>query len=597
MKKLSLIILLIISILQLQAQNEVPLTQVKDQAQITPEEVYEHIKFLASDSLKGRFPGTPESKVAANYILTDFKKSGLKPMFNNGFQTFEIPIKRKISSIRLKIDDFSCKYTEEYIPLMFSPTGNFTGKAVFAGYGFDLSDSTFKWNDYENLDVKGKWVVIFRGKPDVTGFPETFFDNDKEYDKVLTAADKGAIGVIFVNTEKYKNDELPQPCFGRVGKLSAIPAIAVKRFTGERLFKKANKNLSDIENQINRLNKPVNFEINTTITAKLDIEPVKIQTQNVVAILEGSDPNLKDEYIVIGAHYDHLGYGGCGSGSRMPDTIAVHNGADDNASGDAGLLELAEYLAANKDKIGRSIIFVAFGAEERGLLGSKYFIEHLPVDKDNIYAMLNMDMIGKSTGKLSVLGTGTGDNWENILNEIKYDTTQMKVEFTKNAFSGSDHASFYNAKIPVLFFYASSGKGYHTPFDDYDKINAQGEADVLKYIAQVAIKLSECPKGMYFQEVASKNSDNHSYGTRVKLGIVPTFEDTGNKGMKISGVTEDSPAEKAGLQANDIITGINNETVNNIYDYMNRMQKLKPGQKITVQINRNGENLNFEIQL
>ncbi len=569
------------------------------QEAITSEEVFAHIKFLASDSLKGRFPGTPESKIAANYILSDFLKSGLKPMFNDGFQPFEITIKRNVKSVSLKTGTFLCKYVEEYIPLMFSPSGSAYGEAVFAGYGIDIEDSTLSWNDYENLDVKGKWVVIFRGKPDANGYPETFFDNSiKEYDKVLTASDKGAVGVLFINPEKeYPNDKLPEPCMGRVGKQSPIPAFAAKRFTGKRLFRDVNKNLQDIENQINRLNKPITFELNTTISSKLEIEPVKVQTQNIVAYIEGADPNLKDEYIVIGAHYDHLGFGGCGSGSRMPDTIAVHNGADDNASGDAGLLELAEFIAANKDKIGRSIIFVAFGAEERGLLGSKFFVENLPVDKDNIYAMLNMDMIGKSTGKLSVLGTGTGDNWENILDQISYDTTKMKVEYSKNAYSGSDHASFYNAKIPVLFFYASSGKGYHTPFDDYDEINAEGEANVLNYIAQVTLKLSKCQKGMYFQEVASKNSNSHSYGNRVKLGVVPAFEDTGNKGMKISGVTENGPAQKAGLMSGDIITGINNETINNIYDYMNRLQKLKPGQKITVQVNRNGEKLDFDVQL
>ena len=177
----------------------------------------------------------------------------------------------------------------------------------------------------------------------------------------------------------------------------------------------------------------------------------------------------------------------------MPDTIAVHNGADDNASGVAGVLELAEYLSAHKDKIGRSIIFMSFSAEERGLIGSQYFVDHPLVPLDSIDLMINMDMIGKYGTQLSIMGTGTGDVLDSLLKEVKYDTSALKINPVEKAYGGSDHYSFYGAGIPALFFYASTAEDYHTPFDDVEKIRPKKEADILKFIANFAIEVSEYP--------------------------------------------------------------------------------------------------------
>lgn len=569
------------------------------QTDITTNEIYNHIEFLSHDTLQGRFPGTNGDLTAANYIRNEFKSYGLELLFDNGFQHFDIQTKSKATKKTLKIDNFSCKYVEEYQPLLFSPSGNFQGQAVFAGYGMNIQDSLYSWNDYENIDAEGKWVIVFRGAPNVLGYPATFFDNFvKPYSKVIEAQDNGAIGVIFINpAHSFPDDDLIEPCFSRVKQQSNIPAFSVKRFTGDRILKTISKSVGELESSIKRNNAPLTYELNCTIAAELEIEPVMITTQNVVAMLPGTDPVLKNQYIVIGAHFDHLGFGGCGSGSMMPDTFAVHNGADDNASGVAGVLEIAEFLS--KQNLKRSVIFITFGAEERGLLGSDYFVNNLPVDKDSISGMLNFDMIGKYNGKLSVLGTGNALEFENLITQIKVDTSILKVKTSKNAYSGSDHASFIKNGIPALFFYASSGKGYHTPFDDIQFIDAENEKNVLNFIADFAILLSNENQKLTFQKIksqANNGGNNHAKGG-VKFGIVPSFEDTGNKGLKISDVVANGPAANSGMFANDIITAIDDQPVTNIYDYMARLQKLKAGQLVKVKINRNNEEIELELQL
>lgn len=569
------------------------------QTEITSDEVYKHIEFLASDSLKGRLPGTPEMNVAANYILNDFEKSGLNMMCDNGFQYFEIQMGKKVEHTSLKINNFKCKYVEEYQPLIFSPSSEIKAKVVFVGWGFNVKTDKYSWNDYESVDVKGKWVVVFRGKPNLKDYPSSLFDaGSKEYEKVLEAKDQGAVGVIFINSlQNNPNDELVKSCMGRVILTAAIPAYSVKRFTINRILKASKTDVQSLENIILTSQKPNSFNLNVDISSKLDNEVVNVGTQNIVGYLEGNDPVLKNEYIVIGAHYDHLGFGGCESGSRMPEMNAIHNGADDNASGVAGVLELAEYLSAHKDLLKRSVIFVAFSAEERGLLGSKYFVDNLPVPKENIYAMLNMDMIGKSTGELDIFGTGSAEEFGDILNQIEFDTINFKVKQVAKAQSGSDHASFYNANIPVLFFVSSSFKGYHTPFDDIDEINFVAEANILEYISSIAIKLANYQGSLTYVKSETENGSGKSYGTNVKLGIIPSFEESTEAGFKISGVVGDSPAENAGMQANDRIIKINDEIVNNVYDYMARMKKVNPGDIISIELVRGKETIKLNIQL
>jgi len=570
------------------------------QTEITSKEIYEHISYLASDDLGGRFPGTEGDRKSVEYIVKQFSDAGLKPLFDNGIQDFNIHTKNKIVKASLKIDDEYCKLNVDYQPLMFSASGYFKGEAVFAGYGMKIQDSLYSWNDYEGIDVKDKWVIVLRGKPNVDDFPDLFFDNNtKEYIKVIEAQDNGAIGVIFVNGySNYPEDNLIDPCFERFLSSSKIPAYSVKRHTADLIFKSVGTNLKKIEKSFEKDKKPNSFDLKVNMSSILEIQPVEVTTHNVAFYIEGRNPALKDEYIVIGAHYDHLGMGGCGSGSRKPDTIAIHNGADDNASGTAGVLELAEYFAGNPGINGRSLIFVTFGAEERGLLGSKYFVDNLPVPIEKIYAMVNFDMIGKYGDKLSIMGAGTAKEFDSLLRNTEHDTSVLKISPSPKAYSGSDHASFIAKGIPALFFYASTAEDYHTPEDDIDLVRQDNEADILNFAAKFITNLSNQNLNLTFEDIDNKGDKGlgKNHGAKIKLGIIPSFEDTNNEGLKISGVNKDTPAEKAGMQADDIITEINGLSVTNIQDYMARMQKIKPGDLADFKIKRNDEIIELKVQ-
>jgi hypothetical protein len=321
-------------------------------------------------------------------------------------------------------------------------------------------------------------------------------------------------------------------------------------------------------------------------------------THNVVGWLEGTNPALKDEFVVIGAHYDHLGMGGPGSGSRAIDTVAVHNGADDNASGVAGLLELAQYFADRKNRPERSLLFIAFGAEEMGLIGSKYFVENPLIDLSKIMAMINLDMIGrlKDHRTLSVGGTGTSSRSEAILDDLAKAST-LKMQYSKEGYGPSDHASFYGKDIPVFFITTGAHDDYHTPRDRAELINAEGEAEVVAFTADLAVALANFHERLVFMEAGPKERQRHGYNFKVTLGIMPDFAGSGDDGLRVDAVRPDGPAHAGGLLKGDKIVAIEGKPVGNIYDYMGRLKSLEAGQIITVDVMRADKKMVFLIPL
>ncbi len=595
MKRIALLFFIVLLSVPVMNAQERKITINPPQSEITAKEIHQIIAYMADDNKKGRFPGTPESKEVANFIRNEFKSYGLKPLGDDYFQYFTISVGvRPVGENYLKVKDKEYAFEKDYLPMGFSGKGNFSSdKVVFVGYGFDIDKDSLKWNDYENVDVKGKWVVVYRGFPNDDKYGLNFFKDQKsEISKALLAKDKGAVGVLFVNPPQEKDKFIPF-VLPRVPADAHIAVLQIKRDLAEKIL---GKKLVKIEKKRQK-NPHYTFEVNTPVSAAVNYEIVKVKTQNVVGVLESNDPKWKDRYVVIGAHYDHLGMGGYESGSRMPDTIAIHNGADDNASGVAGVLELAEYLASVRDTLKRSIIFVAFGAEERGLLGSKYFVEHPLVPRDHIDFMLNMDMIGLYKNSLSAMGVGTSKAFKDIFASVKYDTNAIKVRPVDKAFGGSDHASFQDEKIPAVFFYASSAEHYHTPFDDIQYIKADKEADILKYIASIAIASSRYNGIPVFIAQKDESKKGYSKGGKVRLGIRPAFGDMDIKGVMVDGVTENGPADKAGLQKGDIIVEIAGEPIENIYDYMAKLSKHKQGETIEVKVLRHKKPVVFKVKL
>jgi len=316
----------------------------------------------------------------------------------------------------------------------------------------------------------------------------------------------------------------------------------------------------------------------------------------VVAVIPGNDETLKNEYVVVGGHYDHLGMGGPGSGSRAVDTIAIHNGADDNASGVSVVIQLAEKMAAER-KNKRSVIFAAFGAEEMGLVGSKAFTANPPVESDKIVGMFNFDMVGRldsTSNGLSIGGTKTSLETETLLNDLN---TGFELAMSPEGVGPSDHASFYLQNIPVFFISTGAHSDYHTPNDDAEFINYKGMKKVAEYSYLLLNEVTNRNDRLTFQEAGPKFQRSRGGRFKVTFGIMPDYAGLEKRGMRIDGVTKDKPADKGGMKKGDIITAIDGKKIGNIYDYMNRLQTLEAGQTVSVDIIRDDKETVLIIQL
>jgi aminopeptidase YwaD len=568
--------------------------------QITAKELHEYVQFLASDSLKGRKPGTPEINVAANYILDHFRAAGLKPMAENGFQWFEIVTDVTLGEKNnVTFDGYEATVRKDYIPLSFSSSAKVNAPVVFAGYGFDIDTDSLNWSDYKGIDVKGKWVMIFRADPELDNSDSKFIPYSDVRSKVLTAKDKGVAGVLLVTPKGVEKEDKLMSLVAENNEVTAgIPILNITRdFAGKILLKKG-ISIDSLDRAIIAAKAPNSFETGVTLDGTADVVQKREKTANVIALLEGNDPALKNEYLVIGGHYDHLGFGGPGSGSRTPDTSAVHNGADDNASGTAMVMALAERLAG--EKIKRSIIFVAFSAEEIGLIGSKYFVDHPPVELKKIKAMFNFDMVGrfdKEKNAISLSGTGTSVEADSLLKPLE-SNLPFAVTHAPDGYGPSDHAAFYSSNIPVFYFNTGVHTDYHTPVDDTEKLDFNAEKQIGDFAAGIILVVDNLPKALTFKESGKKDQAGRS-GRRLKvtLGIMPDFAGTEKKGLRIDGVTKDGPADKGGMKKGDIITGINGMKVENIYEYMSRLQKLKHGMTVNVEVIRGEKNEVLIIQL
>lgn len=576
-------------------------TLAQQPVKIAPADLEKHVVFLASDSLKGRKPGTLEAGVASRYILENFMMAGLQPIADNGFQYFDVVTGVELggnNSFALNENPFDLN--KDFVPLAFSSSGAVDAPVVFAGFGFDLDQDSIQWNDYSGIDPQGKWVMIFRADPEPDNSESAFIPFSDIRSKILTAKDKGAAGVLLVTPRSMEKEDKLMPLVVENNEVTAgIPAISITRTTADRLLLSSGYSADSLDAMIIRQKSPKSFELEGILSARTEVNQEKQQTVNVVGLLKGSNPDLNDQYIVIGAHYDHLGMGGPNSGSRMPDSNAVHNGADDNASGTSMVIELARVFAMQVAPA-RSMIFVAFSAEEMGLLGSKFFVDNPPVPAKSIKAMFNFDMVGrfdKEKNSISVSGTGTSAESDSILLACEKGLP-FAVVHSPDGYGPSDHAAFYAANIPVFYFNTGVHTDYHTPLDDTEKLDFDTEALVGDFACRVIELVAGAPTPLTFRESGSKVASGRT-GRKLKvtLGIMPDFAGSEKKGLRVDGVTSGKPADRGGMLKGDIIISINGMKVENIYEYMSRLSKLKHGQTITVEVNRDGKNEVLLIQL
>lgn len=571
-----------------------------DKDKITSSDVINIIQYLASDDLGGRFPGTKGDSLAENYLANAFTSYGLMPAGDDGYrQKFDFISEIKLAqnnSFTLSIGNIKTKYEvgADFYPLSFSSGGKVDGELVFVGYGINAQEQNY--NDYSGIDLKGKIAVIMRYSPgEDNPHDNPFFKYESSRMKCVSAKEAGAKGIILFSGPKSGNDELITKL--RVSTTNDnidIPVINVKREIIDKIFKQDGKDLNAVQQQIDSLKTPNSFVLkDAKVKVQTDLQPVRSNTANIIGYIEGTDPVLKNETVVVGAHFDHLGDGmkyGSLDESGKP---AIHNGADDNASGDAGVLELAKMVSLNKSSFKRSYLFMLFSGEEAGLLGSSYFTKSELFKKYNIITMINMDMIGRmKEDKLVVNGAGTSSIWKTMIDSLNNLNEKLFLTFKDDGYGPSDQSSFYSKDIPVLFFFTGIHKDYHRPSDKWDLINSDGEVKVLDLVYDIIVALDNYPVKPDY--IKTKEEEKPMTGFRVTLGIVPDYA-SDVIGLQIMGVKPGGPGETAGLQAGDVIIKFGPHDIKNIYDYTYALGDFKPGDQTELVIKRAGQELTLHI--
>ncbi|MBU3699857.1 MAG: M28 family peptidase [Candidatus Kapabacteria bacterium] len=570
--------------------------------------IIDHVRVLASDSCQGRGPGSGGIEKAAAYVMEQFKSIGVRPAgrasFGDPFTmttgvklaepnsvSFSVVIERPgVPVDQTRPITVGWKLGADYQPYGFSETGSAKGEVVFAGYGL----STSSYDDYSGVDVKGKVVILLRGLPGWADADQTLRQLATVRSKTTIARDKGAVAVIFVNKNGDSADVLSRFGLDRLGKYSGILALQARRSTCAKVFPPKGTSLFVAETDIEKTKKPRSFQLaNVTANVAVALAFEESTTSNIIGMIEGTDPTLKNEYVVVGAHYDHIGMGDENSlaASNEP---AIHHGADDNASGTAGIIELSRAVAASPLK--RSVLFMAFSGEEKGLLGSKHWVTTPTVPLDKVTAMINLDMIGRlKDGKLNIQGVGTSSRWPAVIDSAKKGLP-LTITTTADGFGPSDHSSFTGKGIPVLFFFTGLHGDYHRPSDTWDKVNAEGQVTVLSMVERAMRIIGDAPDRPEFAKGADKpaSTQSSSMALKVTFGVVPDYSDD-PQGLHITGVKPGSPAEKGGLQADDIITAMGQTTIKNIYDLMAALGSFKPGDTTTVKVIRDEKPLSLNV--
>ncbi len=582
-------------------------------SQFSAQEFRETVKFLASDKLKGRGDGTKELDKAAAYIAKRFRKSGLQPAGDNRtyLQHFMMTVGAKLGANNLLVYERGATrqtlvLQQDFVPFSFSAEGSLEAPLVFVGYGITAPD--LHYDDYAGVEVKDKIVVVLRHEPQEDDEKSVFAGKQLTthaaiVNKAINAKNHGAVGMILVND--MGNHPKESDALIRFGTLAGpeemkLAALQVKAAVVEEWLKASGKSLAALQQAIDRDLANHSFALDpfTRVALTVDLQRIRRQVANVVGLLPGQDERLGKQAIIIGAHYDHLGLGD--NHSLAPSLIGqVHHGADDNASGTSGLLELAHGLAERRAELKRSILFVAFAGEETGLLGSSYYTQHPAVPLYQTVAMINLDMIGRiSRNRLYVGGAGTSPGFKKLVEDANR-SAGFELSYSASGYGASDHMSFTVREVPVLFFFSGLHSDYHKPSDTWEKIDAASGAKVVGLVANIVGELDALPEKPQYVRVAEPVSPamGGGGGYSTYFGSVPDFGEAEHGGVKFADVREGSPAARAGFKGGDVLVEFDGKKIDNLYDFTYALRAHKPGDKVIVTVLRNGEQLTREVTL
>ncbi len=556
-----------------------------------------HARFLASDKLTGRGIDTPGIRLARDYIAGEFAKLGLQPGGDNGsyLQSFEVATGVRVkqpTSLTLG-NQPALTLKQDWTPLGFSVSKKVETQVVFAGYGITVKD--YGYDDYRDIDAKGKIVIVLRYEPPPKDDKSPFrkYPNYSIHAALRTKAnnarDHGAVGMILVDL--HQQDNAKREFISTTSSLwrggTSLVAVQAARAPIEKWLESYGLSLTELRDKIDHEEKPASMDVPAgKATLEVNLEEIRQPTENVVAILPGSDPHLKNESVVIGAHYDHIGFGDYGTRNSSTEG-QIHHGADDNASGTAVLLDLARQLSESDIKPARTVVFAAFSAEELGLFGSRHYVNHPAVPLSSSKAMINLDMVGRlRDGRVTVFGTRSAQEFSGIVNNA---AKQLRLEISESDGIGrSDHMSFYSKRVPALHFFTGVHSDYHAPGDTWDKLNLEGMAKISELVLATIRSIVNTNAPLHFASLPSApvaHSISEGPASTTYLGSIPDYSGA-NEGVRLAGVSAGSPAALAGMREGDVIVMLAETKVQNLEDLMLALGSKKPGDEVEIVVLR-----------
>jgi len=590
-------------------------------AEITKAELSAWVKALADDAMEGRESGEAGADRASTWLAAEFERLGLRPAGDGGtfFQQFTIPRGMKVlPETALVVTGKGGKavpfrLAEEFGPADVSAAGDVTADAVFAGYGIRAPEHGY--DDYADLDAKGRVVVVLRRAPawedkkSPFATPQALEKFASFQAKADAAAAAGAVALVIVNdpatsTTKEK-DDLKPPGGGQAGKLPVVQVVW--KGAGARLSDALGLALVKRQAQLDGKLMPRSEALDgVTVRVRCALEPEVRKVRNVAAMLvpqrtvtaapattgpgaAGPAAGEPNETVIVGAHYDHVGRGRFGSLAGASADGKIHNGADDNASGTAALLEMAGWLTARKAELSRRVLFLGFSGEELGLLGSKKYVEAPLVPLADTVAMLNLDMVGRLDERLYVGGTGTSPLWPDALERQNQAGPRLNLKFWPGGKAPSDHESFYGKNVPVLFFFTGLHGDYHRPSDDWNTLNYDGHAKVARLAAAVALEVATGPTRPTFTKC---DAGGFEVGPYLGLSVDPKPD-----GLLISHVDDKSPAKKAGVKEGDRLLEWAGTPLKDANGFNEFLSKSKPGDKVELVLERKGKRTKVTVTL
>lgn len=557
---------------------------------LEPKEFHDTLAWWSADERGGREPGAIGSVQAGDWAAAEFERLGLIPLGDDDsfFQVLPKGGKRGLLEGRvLRVEDESFPTQDWSLLGGCLKTDLQEVEVVFAGYGITAPE--YDYDDYKDLDVKDKAVLILRYEPQqmdkdskwrgATGTRHSYFQS-----KLDNAKKRGAKAVLFVNGPIHHNPDkdVLSDLGTRVsqGEGDPIPMVHIRRNIANALLEPLGKTLLQMQERIDNTGSPASDKLpGKPLTFKAEVGDLT-RARNVIGYLEGSDPRLKDEVVVVGAHYDHIGFGAYGS--RTPKRKGeVHNGADDNGSGSVAVVELAEAIVEGGLKPKRSILFQLYDAEEKGLLGSRHYVANPYHPLEDTVAMINLDMIARVTkNKCSIMGVGTASEWPEILKAAQGESS-IKWTHRESGSGGSDQASFLRKNIPVLFFFSGIHKQYHTPDDDIERCNIDGAVDVMQVALKTLMLVANRDARLTFKKPVYAASSRRR-GPKFGVSTESAIKDQDKIGLRITRLVSGSGAEKAGLQKGDILLTVNDTPVFQLWDFVKLLRKQKPGDTVSV---------------